>query len=198
MATPRSLTLLLSSLLAAAIAGGCNNPVVDAQIAALGPEVDGVPPSDIHRPGQPCVLCHGPYKGAKPEMAVGGTIYAYPYDLGYEDGNPIAAEGVEVEISDSLGNSPPQKPVTNCAGNFYVKKDDWSPAYPLHVAVRFKVSEGDTDRVPMDTRISRDGSCAGCHESAPNQGSPGWIYCVELESGIVFDEPESCSPSPSN
>lgn len=189
-----SLALAVSCLLSPALAA-CDNPVIDAQIQALGPEDPGVPPSDIHRPGQPCLLCHGPYKGAKPEMSVAGTIYAYPFDLSYEDGNPIPAEGVEIEISDSLNTSPPQKPVTNCAGNFYVTTAEWRPAYPLHVQLRYEVAPGDTDRVPMDTRISRDGSCAGCHDGEPNQGSPGWVYCAELESGVIFEKPESCSPS---
>jgi hypothetical protein len=194
----KNVVIVVSSLvaLAALAAGaGCANPIADAQIAALGPEDPAVPQSDIHRPGQPCLLCHGPYKGAEPEMAVAGTIFAYPFDLGAEDGDPIPAAGVEVEISDSLDTSPPTKPVTNCAGNFYVTKDEWSPAYPLRVAIRFQVAEGDNDRVPMDTRISRDGSCAGCHDAAPNQGSPGWVYCVERESGIVFEKPETCNPS---
>jgi hypothetical protein len=173
----------------------CADPIMDAKIAALGPEDPGVPPSDIHRPGQPCLLCHGPYKGANPQMSVAGTIFAYPFDLGYEDGNPIPAVGVEVEISDSLNTSPPETPITNCAGNFYVTVQEWSPAYPLRATVRYEASPGDTDRVPMDTRISRDGSCAGCHDGKPDQGSPGWVYCAELESGVIFEKPESCTPS---
>lgn len=189
---------IVSCLVALSVAGGCANPIADAEIEALGPEDPAVRPSDIHRPGQPCLLCHGPYKGASPEMAVAGTIFAYPFDLSSEDGNPIPAEGVEIEISDALNASPPVKPVTNCAGNFYVKRSDWSPAFPLRVSVRFKVGENDTDRVPMDTRISRDGSCAGCHEGEPDQGSPGWVYCAELNSGLIFEKPESCSPSAGN
>jgi hypothetical protein len=188
------LALAATCLLAPALAG-CPNPVIDAQIEALGPEDPNVPPSDIHRPGQPCLLCHGPYKGASPEMSVAGTIYAYPFDLGYEDGNPIPAVGIEVEISDSLDSSPTLPPITNCAGNFYVTKADWSPAFPLRTSIRYEFAPGDTDRVPMDTRISRDGSCAGCHEGEPNQGSPGWVYCAELESGVIFEKPDTCLPS---
>lgn len=190
-----ALALSCLCLGALAAAAGCANPIQDAKIEALGPEDPAVPQSDIHRPGQPCLLCHGPYKGAEPEMAVAGTIYGYPFDDSAEDGNPIPAVGVEIEISDSLDTSPPVKPVTNCAGNFYVKKEDWSPAFPLRVSIRYKVGDNDTDRVPMDTRISRDGSCAGCHVGAPDQGSPGWISCADLNSGLVFEKPETCSPS---
>ena len=187
--------LVISCSIALATAAGCANPIADAQILELGLEDPAVPPSDIHRPGQPCLLCHGPGKGTGPEMAVAGTVFAYPYDLGAEDGDPIPAVGVEVEISDSLDSSPPTKPVTNCAGNFYVTTQEWRPAFPLRVSIRYQVAPNDTDRVPMDTRISRDGSCAGCHEGEPNQGSPGWIFCAERASGIVFEKPESCSPS---
>ncbi|MBK8258313.1 MAG: hypothetical protein IPK82_37300 [Polyangiaceae bacterium] len=176
---------------------GCANPVADAAIEALGPEDPAVPQSEIHRPGQPCLMCHGPYKGVEPEMVVAGTIFAYPFDLGAEDGNPIPVEGVTLEISDSFGSTPPTTPKTNCAGNFYITKEEWNPAYPLRVAMRYPV-EGDEDgeRVSMGTRISRDGSCAGCHEDAPNQGSPGWVYCTQKTADApVFTKPETCTPT---
>ncbi|MEZ4297846.1 MAG: hypothetical protein R3B70_23015 [Polyangiaceae bacterium] len=175
----------------------CANPVPDAYIEDLGEEVPGVPQSDIHRPGQPCLLCHGPYKGVEPEMTVAGTIYGYPFDLGVKGGDPIPVEGVIIELSDSFGNSPPEPPKTNCAGNFYLTKEQWNPAFPLRVAVRYPVpGDEDGERVSMGTRISRDGSCAGCHTGRPTQGSPGWVYCTQKTADApVFTPPETCTPS---
>jgi hypothetical protein len=177
---------------------GCADPVRDAYVDALGPEDPAVPQSEIHRPGQPCLLCHGPFKGVEPEMTVAGTIYAYSFDANDPDAEPIPVEDVIIEISDSFGNSPPEPPKTNCAGNFYIEKEDWNPAFPLRVAIRYPVP-GDPDgaRVSMGTRISRDGSCAGCHANKPpNQGTPGWVFCTQRSPDApVFTKPETCTPS---
>lgn len=184
-------------LLVLALASGCANPIQDARIEQLGPEDPGVPPSDIHRPGQPCLLCHGPYKGAEPEMTVAGTIYGYSWDAAHAKDDPIPVEGVTIEISDTFGTSPPVAPKTNCAGNFYLTKDDWNPSFPLRVAIRYPVpGEENGERVSMGTRISRDGSCNGCHVGKPNQGSPGWVYCTQRGSGAPdFKPPDTCSPT---
>jgi len=173
---------------------GCANPVQDARIAELGPEDPGVPPSEIHRPGQPCLLCHGPYKGAGPEMSVAGTIYGYSWDANNPD--PIPVEGVTIEISDSNGTAPATPPKTNCAGNFYLTTTDYNPSFPLRVAIRYPVDgEKDGQRHSMGTRISRDGSCGSCHKGAPNQGSPGWVFCTQRAMDApVFDPPTKCSP----
>jgi hypothetical protein len=190
---------LVSSAIAslALLAAGCANPVQDARIAQLGPEDPAVPQSDIHRPGQPCLLCHGPYKGAEPEMSVAGTIFAYAWDVNDPKADPIPIEGAIIHLTDSFGASPPESPKTNCAGNFYLTKSDWDPAFPLRVAVEYPVpGQTSTQRVSMGTRISRDGSCAGCHKGAPNQGSPGWVYCTQHTSDAPdFEPPSKCSPT---
>jgi hypothetical protein len=194
--------LALCALVIGGLAGaaGCANPVQDAYIAELGPEDPAVPLSDIHRPGQPCLLCHGPYVGAQPEMSVAGTVYGYAWDPKNSKADPIPVEDVTVELSDSFGNSPPQPPKTNCAGNFYLTVQQWNPAYPLRVAIRYPVpGDPDGERVSMGTRISRDGSCASCHEGAPNQGSPGWVFCTQRgPDAPAFEEPETCTPSAGN
>ena len=175
---------------------GCADPVREAYVDALGPEDPAVPQSDIHRPGQPCLLCHGPFGGVEPDMAVAGTIYAYSFDANDPDAEPIPVEDVIIEISDSFGNSPPEPPRTNCAGNFYIEKEDWNPSSPLRVAIRYPVP-GDPDgaRVSMGTRISRDGSCAGCHTNKPpNQGTPGWVFCTQRSPDApVFTKPATCT-----
>jgi hypothetical protein len=170
--------------------------VQDAEIAALGPEDPEVPPSEVHRPGQPCLLCHGPYKGASPEMSVAGTIYGYAWDS--NDPKPIPVQGVTIELFDTFKTSPPVVPTTNCAGNFYVTKDKWDPAFPLAAAIRYPVpNEPMGQRISMGTRISRDGSCGGCHVGQPNQGSPGWVYCTQNAPGApTFTAPDKlkCQP----
>src|ERR1700683_3328645 len=45
------------AMLVGALMVGCN-PVLDDAIADLGPEKPGVHPGPLHRPGQPCLLCH--------------------------------------------------------------------------------------------------------------------------------------------
>lgn len=167
----------------------CGNPALDDRIDALGDEVPGVEPSAFHRPGQPCVLCHGPYFGAQPELSIGGTIFA-------TDRGRVPVEGAVVRIWDSVGDS--RELTTNCIGNFFAKKEDWDPLFPLKVEVEFGLPGKEaTDRrlVGMSSRIEREGSCAGCHvdnksEVSQTQASPGRVYCVEQEQadgdGIKF------------
>lgn len=195
---PRSRAYFVVTALALVLASGCANPIQDARIAQLGPEDPAIPPSDIHRAGQPCLLCHGAYQGAEPEMTVAGTIYGYSWDTAHSKADPIPVKDVTIEISDAFGTSPATPPKTNCAGNFYLTKDDWNPSFPLRVAIRYPVTgEENGERVSMGTRISRDGSCNGCHEGRPNQGSPGWVFCTQrTASAPVFEEPTDCAPTP--
>ena len=138
--------------LAALTGGGCRyDPVPQKAIDKLPPE-DAEGPSELHRAGQPCVLCHSSYEGADPEMAVGGTIF---------EQNPttfqlIPVEGVFVTVYDAEGAS--AKACTNAAGNFYIELDDWPDAkYPLAVQVGNRF---------MRSLIGRERSCAACHELA--------------------------------
>lgn len=166
---------------------GCGNPAVDVRIDALGEEKSGVEPGEFHRPGQPCVLCHSTYYGAEPEMSVGGTIYATP-----KQDIPVA--GVRVTMIDAQGDA--RTVTTNCIGNFFIPKESWDPLFPLHAEIEFDVpgTEGLEKRAVMATRINRDGSCAGCHEGAPNQGSPGRVYCALDSAGYDFPEPDASCP----
>jgi hypothetical protein len=197
----RALFAPIVLLLAAA---GCNHPVADAEIRALGPEDPSVPPSEYHRPGQPCLVCHGPYQGASPEMVVAGTIYGYAYTNATRDLEPIPVKDVRIELFDARATTVVDKrtteklPIkTNCAGNFFVTSDQWDAAFPLSVAIYCPVEGMDEElRQPMTTRISRDGSCAGCHDGnpnfktqpdagdpGPNQGTPGWVFCAQRGTG---------------
>lgn len=65
----------------AAIAGCSTDPVHDAEVAALGPEVPGMPKSlyEYHRAGQPCLVCHGGEGPAHTQFSFGGTVFAGPF-----------------------------------------------------------------------------------------------------------------------
>lgn len=141
-----------AGLAAALTGGGCrHDPVPQKAIDALPPE-DADGPSEFHRAGQPCALCHSSYEGADPEMAIGGTIF---------EQNPatfqlIPVEGVFVTVYDAEGAS--AKACTNAAGNFYIEMDDWPDAkFPLAVQVGNRF---------MRSLIGRERSCASCHELA--------------------------------
>lgn len=203
MSSLRSLPLLgrtvgAVALVAAAVVGftapACSNPVIDQKIEALGGEQQGVPEGPFHRPGQPCVLCHSKYYGA-PEFAVGGTVFADQKGASFK-----TVEDVQVVLTDSIGET--RTLTTNCIGNFYIRKDDWDPQFPLAAEIRYPVYDPVTQQPMVDGQgqvvrkvkamgswISRDGSCAACHSlyghgaTLDPEGTPlyydsaGWIYC---------------------
>ncbi|MEZ4302385.1 MAG: hypothetical protein R3B70_46085 [Polyangiaceae bacterium] len=134
-------------LLAVALLSCRYDPVPQEVIDSLGPEVGSA--SDTHRPGEPCVLCHGSYGGVSPQMVIGGTAFTTD-----DDGNIIGADAVEVTVFDSSGGS--RKACTNSAGNFYLEKDEWKEiAFPLTVRAGSR---------RMRSLIGRDGSCGSCHK----------------------------------
>jgi hypothetical protein len=147
----RRLTSLIagaSVLVLAALGASCEyDPVLQDAIDQLPAEKGE--PSELHRPGQPCEVCHNEYEGAEPRLAIGGTVFAQDVaTLGL-----LPVEGVFVTIYDSAGAS--QKACTNAAGNFYVEYDDWPDAeFPLTVQVGNRF---------MRSLIGRDRSCASCH-----------------------------------
>ncbi len=139
-------------VLVAALLASCIDPTHDQAVAALGPEVAGVPRGPTHRAGQPCLTCHGGSGPGEPEMAVGGTIYEVR-------GGTAPLEGVTVTLTDASGAQ--RTTSSNAVGNFYVFKSDWEPVFPLSVALAYG-----GERVEMMTPIGRDGACASCHRGA--------------------------------
>src|SRR6185295_5603712 len=82
----------IAALFLAAAAGSCRyDPVPQGIIDDLGPEQGA--PSEMHRPGQPCLGCHSAYVGAQPQMAFGGTIYTLD-----DKGAIVPASGVTVNV----------------------------------------------------------------------------------------------------
>lgn len=153
--------ILLAVGLGLAIAGACD-PVRDSSISALGGEAPGVPHGPLHRPGQPCLLCHDGSIGNPPGFSVAGTVYQNASDL-------QAANGAVVTLTDSQGHT--FDATTNEAGNFYVLPHQYQPVYPMKVAVAY----GGTT-VKMTADVGRDGSCAKCHFDPPGPASPGHVY----------------------
>jgi hypothetical protein len=152
----------------AACSLACSLDPVHAQAAAdLGPEAPGVPPGPTHRPGQPCLVCHGP-SGATPAMSVGGTVFATA------DATASLA-GATVSLSDTFGRT--FQTSTNAAGNFYVEASAWEPIYPMYATVAF----GGVSNA-MSTQVGRDGSCAACHVDPASRESAGHVFLVPTAS----------------
>lgn len=176
MRAPSPPVLRAALALALLALSACGNPVTDDKIDALGPEVDGVPEGEHHRPGQPCVLCHSVAGGASPELSIGGTVFA-------DQNSFLPVEGAEIVLYDSVGDSYVMK--SNCIGNFYLEKTgSKDPLFPLAAEVRCPTYDADGNKLEgqkvrsMNSWISRDGSCATCHSLRGTEAdSTGWIFC---------------------
>jgi len=151
------------SLLIAAVVG-CGDPVRDQAIEALGPEAPGVPPGPFHRPGQPCLLCHSDASKAPP-FSFAGTVYIDAASL-----TPI--DEVRVNLVDSLGGR--FSSITNCAGNFFVRPQEYALEGPSWVSL-----QRDGVLREMETPIYRDGSCAGCHVDPVGPASAGHVFLID-------------------
>ncbi|MEO7109201.1 MAG: hypothetical protein ABI183_02085, partial [Polyangiaceae bacterium] len=66
----------------------------------------------------------------------------------------------------------------NEAGNFYITPGEWTPKYPMTVTIT--APSGNT--VAMESLISRNGACSGCHVDPPSAVSPGRV-AFTLEDG---------------
>lgn len=167
--------VVMGVMVCAAIAGAaiftwsCGDPVHDARVSALGDEQGSTGP--LHRPGQPCLTCHGGDGPASAELSIAGTIYQSA-----AAGSPGLA-GATVTIFDAkqlADGGAPHTTVTNGAGNFFFRRTEWSPTYALHdISVTFN---GVTAN--MHTTVGRDGSCSTCHFDPKSNASHGHIYLV--------------------
>jgi hypothetical protein len=160
----RLVVLALSALVA------CVDATHDEQVQALGDETPGVPRGPLHRPGQPCLTCHGGLGPASHQFSVGGTVYAVR-------AQSAPAVGAQVQIEDINGSV--YTATTNAAGNFYVPIDTWQPTYPTQM----QVSLGGLSQ-QMATHAGRNGSCAGCHTSPQAPMSPGSVYVALSASDL--------------
>ncbi len=145
------------------------DPVHNDAIAALGDEAPGVRRGPLHRPGQPCLVCHDGAIGDPQAFSVAGTVFLHPEDR-------IPVNGATVHLTDVTGSSFDAQ--TNAAGNFYVTPGEWTPHYPMIARV---LALGGP-KVAMNTLISGQGSCAGCHADPAGANSPGHVS-LELDDG---------------
>jgi hypothetical protein len=191
----------LGIVLALACAAACGDPVHEAEVNALGPEAPGVPHGPTHRPGQPCLTCHGGEGPGDPTFVTAGTIYVNAYAAGVPN---VPLVGGTVHLIDANGST--FDSTTNIVGTFYVTTDQWSPTFPLGarsadagtpadgcVPVGSDASEyaGEISVAPpaiaackgsptaMTSTMGRGGvyaSCAYCHFDPPGPRSPGHVY----------------------
>jgi hypothetical protein len=148
-------------------ASGCDPTHQDA-VDALGGEAPNVRRGPLHRPGQPCILCHDGTIGSPQAFSVAGTIFEVPSTT-----TPL--NGATVHLVDTDGHA--FDTTTNAAGNFYVTPSQYAPHYPMTTTV----TAGSTV-VTMNTLIETEGSCGGCHVDPAGPGSPGHV-CVTLDDG---------------
>jgi hypothetical protein len=148
----------------------CVDATHDDQVQARGGEAPGVPTGPEHRPGQPCLVCHGGQGPASTSFSIGGTIYALPMQ-------PAPAVGAQVQVEDIAGAAFVLP--TNPAGNFYVTSAQWQPAFPI----KMQVTLGSSTQ-QMLTSAGRDGSCAACHFGSPGPNTPGPIYAANSASAL--------------
>ena len=152
---------------------GCVDTTHDIEVQALGGEAAGVAPGPDHRPGQPCLVCHGGEGPASSHFSVAGTVYSVEKES-------APAVGAQVQVEDITGVAFPSP--TNGAGNFYISAQDWQPTYPIQM----QVSLGPANK-QMLTHVGREGSCATCHTSRPGPASPGPIYVAADMSELLGD-----------
>lgn len=152
------------SIVAICALSACADPVHDDAVAKLGGERPGVPVGPLHRPGQPCVLCHSS-RGGESEYSLAGTVYVDPLSL-----TPI--EDVNVRVVDAQNRRFVAR--TNCAGNFFIRVEEFQPDFPIWLGL----DRGDISR-DMETPVYREGSCSGCHSDPKGLASAGHVYLIE-------------------
>jgi hypothetical protein len=190
--TPRCALLPLALCVAA-----CGDPVRSSAIDDLGDETPGVKPGPLHRPNQPCVLCHDGNGPGNIVLAFGGTVYQA------QTGPPTPVVGAIVHFRDSAHNE--YRTATNCAGNFFVVDGDYNPVPPVFVKVEFSVtlvSPAGSQVVPVIERMTspmfdtegstvsglRDRSCANCHADPASTSTVGHIYLAPEGAQIPFPQ----------
>lgn len=142
-----------------------SDPVHERAVEDLGPEDAAVAPGPLHRPGQPCNVCHGGKGPAKSELALSGTVFAMP-----SSGEVLP--GATVRFIDWVGGQ--RSTVTNCAGNFFVRAEELTPKWPLWVRVEHAGIVAD-----MQSAIFREGSCNACHTAPATARNAGQVFLSE-------------------
>ena len=175
---PRHFLVVAALLVAPA---GCSSDPGHAHLVdSLGGEAPGVPKGPLHRPGQPCGVCHGTLGPANSEFVFAGTIYQDPMS-----GKPLP--DARIQLVDSKGTS--FDAGANCAGNFFVRNTDYRPAFPVWVNVFYGLAGGMPYPATMTSGIYREASCASCHTDNAGTESAGPVF--------LASSPIPIPPSPS-
>lgn len=165
-----------AALLALLAAAGC---AVDWPASSrgdqLGPDVTERGP--LHRPGQPCMWCHGgPFPSAH-EFIVAGTVYLREADA-------AGARGATVTLTDATGAT--FTATTSSVGNFYLslgadgrgREGQLAVATPPIFPLTVTVSAAGHDK-RMRSKIQREGSCAACHLEPPGAATVGKVFAED-------------------
>jgi hypothetical protein len=193
MLAPRTPLVCLASLVCACMPGlmlgpvlllasGCSDPVSDQLVQSLGPEDPNVPRGPNHRPGQPCLACHGGSGPAVLTLTIGGTVYA-------QQDKPLPAVAAQVQIVDQSGHT--ANLTTNPAGNFFTTAATFQPVYPFRVA---QVAGADGTKVNMFSVSNREGSCAMCHFSPASPISPGPVFVLSTTAAALRAQQQGGMP----
>jgi hypothetical protein len=155
------------------------DPEREARVAALGPEDPRVPEGPLHRPGQPCALCHDGRDEAA-AFTVAGTVYR-------DIASSVPLVDGDVALVDSAGNRFTSR--TNCVGNFYTSKYQFNPVLPFWVTVRLGANES-----PMESPIHREASCATCHFDPAAPTTAGHVYLTADDLVAPTIPTRACRP----
>lgn len=168
---------LRACLLGIGLAAGCADPVQEERLAELGPEDPRVPAGPLHRPGQPCLVCHDA-EGTAPRLTAAGTVFRDPAKH-----EPLG--GVQVQLIDAARRS--FVAYTNCAGNFAVSPREYEPVLPLWVSL-----SGHGLRIDMESPMNRNGDCGLCHQREKNPASAGPVFLTEDPGRIAALPSSAC------
>lgn len=184
-------------VLACLLLSACTvDPVREQTIDELGPEKPGVHPGPLHRPNQPCVVCHGGSGPGNAVFSLAGTIYQEQQGL-------AALPNALVHFVDSSKTPRHYQVATNCAGNFFVDENDFAPVFPVWMSIEFGsvCTAHDPNNpsvctqtqpwiVPMSTPSFRERSCAACHRDPASANSVGHVYLFPTLPGPL--PPSGC------
>lgn len=157
------------------------DPVHANLVSQLGPEASSIPKGEFHRAGQPCVVCHGDDGPANEKFSIAGTVFYGPNTTGI---GLIGASGATVYLEDD--NQTKFQVTTNCVGNFWVRPQDWQPAFPVLVTVAGPTAGNGMAQRSMNSHIGREPSCGMCHQVASYPTQPGAVVNYYQTPGTIY------------
>jgi mono/diheme cytochrome c family protein len=146
---------------AAPVDAGPRDAAADARVLVCSSNMFTSPaarPSEVMKPGRPCLECHAKMGG--PAFEVAGTVYPTLN----EPNECIGVAGAEVVITDARGDR--HFLATNAVGNFFLPEGLFRP----YTATVIRGTEYREMKTPQT-----DGDCNGCHAERPRNGAPGRI-----------------------